>query len=94
MRDAEVEDQAPAASLRDLISQVVADLHVAAPLACAGRDAELRVFRRPCHPLHQPSLPLHPTSLGESVPFINKISQRVPATPSTRKPTRVPGAAT
>ena len=37
MRDAEVEDQAPAASL---VSQVVPNLHVAAPLACAGRDPD------------------------------------------------------
>ena len=37
MRDAEVEDQAPASSL---VSQVVPNLHVAAPLACAGRDPE------------------------------------------------------
>jgi hypothetical protein len=36
LRDAKVEDQAPAASL---VSQVVPDLHVAAPLACAGRDS-------------------------------------------------------
>jgi len=35
MRDAEVEDQAPAASL---VSQVVAKYNVAAPLARAGRD--------------------------------------------------------
>ena len=34
--DAEVEDQAPAASL---VLQVVLDLHVAAPLACACRDS-------------------------------------------------------
>ena len=38
MGDAEVEDQAPAARL---VSQVVADLHIAAPLACAGRDPVL-----------------------------------------------------
>jgi hypothetical protein len=37
-RDAEVEDQAPAASL---VSQVVPKLHVAAPLACACRDSML-----------------------------------------------------
>jgi len=37
MRDAEVEDQTPAASL---VSQVVPNLHVAAPLACAGRDPD------------------------------------------------------
>ena len=38
MRDDEVEDQAPAASL---VSQVVPNLHVAAPLAHAGRDSML-----------------------------------------------------
>ena len=37
LRDAEVEDQAPAASL---VSQEVANLHVAAPLARASRDSE------------------------------------------------------
>ena len=36
MRDAEVEDQAPAASL---VSQVVKNIHVAAPLAHAYRDS-------------------------------------------------------
>jgi len=39
VRDAEVEDQAPAASG---VPQVVADLNVAAPLSRAGGDAELR----------------------------------------------------
>ena len=39
MRHAEVEVQAPAAGL---VSQVVPDFHVAAPLACAGRDGEQR----------------------------------------------------
>jgi hypothetical protein len=38
MHDAEVNDQAPAARL---VSQVVPDFHIAAPWACAGRDAEL-----------------------------------------------------
>ena len=38
MGDAEVEDQAPAARL---VSQIAADLHVTAPLACAGRDPVL-----------------------------------------------------
>jgi hypothetical protein len=42
MRDAEVEDQAPAASL---VSQVVAELHVAAPLARACRDSLLGADR-------------------------------------------------
>jgi hypothetical protein len=37
MGDAEVEDQAPAASL---VSQVVPNLHVAASLARAGRESE------------------------------------------------------
>ena len=38
MGDAEVEDQTPAPGL---ISKIVADLDVAAPLACAGRHAML-----------------------------------------------------
>jgi hypothetical protein len=38
MRDAEVKDQAPAASL---VSQVVPDFHIAAPLACAETAADL-----------------------------------------------------
>ncbi len=45
MGDAEVEDQTPAPGL---ISKIVADLDVAAPLACAGRHAMLSadsVFR-------------------------------------------------
>ena len=57
MRDAEVEDQAPAASL---VSQVVPNLHDAAPLACACRDPMLgadsvpsRVEERPKHS-HEP----------------------------------------
>jgi hypothetical protein len=42
VRDAEVEDQAPAARL---VLKVVADLHVAAQLACAGHDPLLCVNR-------------------------------------------------
>ena len=43
MREAEVETQAPADSL---VSKIVPYLHVAAPLASAGRDAELRADLR------------------------------------------------
>jgi hypothetical protein len=42
VRDAEVEDQALAASL---VSQVVPNLHVAAPLARGGRDSMLGADR-------------------------------------------------
>jgi hypothetical protein len=42
MRDAEVEDQAPASSL---VSQVVPNFHVAAPLACACRYPMLGAHR-------------------------------------------------
>jgi hypothetical protein len=42
MRNAEVEDQAPAASL---VSQVTPNLHFAAPLARAGRDDMLLADR-------------------------------------------------
>ena len=56
MGDAEVEDQTPAPGL---ISKIVADLDVAAPLACAGRHAMLsadsvsgRAEQRPEHTHH------------------------------------------
>ena len=39
--DGQVKDQAPAARC---VVQVVPDLHVAAPLACAGRDAVLGAY--------------------------------------------------
>ncbi len=42
VRNAKVEEQAPAASL---VSQVVTDFHVAAPLARAGRDSVLGADR-------------------------------------------------
>ena len=42
VRDGQVEDQAPAARL---VPKLVADLHVAAPLARAGRDPVLRAHR-------------------------------------------------
>ena len=48
MRDGQVEDQAPAARL---VPKVVADLQVAAPLACACRYPVLRADRvsvQPC----------------------------------------------
>ena len=38
MGDAEVKDQAPAPGL---IPEIMADLHIAAPLACACRDSVL-----------------------------------------------------
>ena len=42
MRDNEVEDQAPSASL---VSQIVSDFNVASPLARAGRDSMLGADR-------------------------------------------------
>jgi hypothetical protein len=50
MGDAEVQDQAPAASL---VPEVILDLHVAAPLARAGGNAVLRVGCGPCVPLSE-----------------------------------------
>ena len=57
MRDGQVEDQAPAARL---VPKVVADLQVAAPLACACRHPVLRADRvsvQPCRTGGQGQIP-------------------------------------
>ena len=57
MGDAEVEDQTPAPGL---VSKIVADLYVAAPLACAGRHAMLCAHRVSGRAEQRPQYGHHP----------------------------------
>ena len=73
------------------VLDVVADLHVAAPLACAGRYVVLRAEREcvrrcgtraPALPLTNHAPWLHLSELCERVPFINKRTPRAPTKPN------------